>query len=55
MMTFREISDQTYYGGEFIRTDVTPDSMGTNVEVDNLLAEAMFTGDISLILLITLL
>ena len=54
-MTFREISDTAYTGGECVRTDVTPHSMGTYVEVDNLLAEAMLTPDKSLILLVTLL
>ena len=51
-MTFREISDKTYNGGECIRTDVTSDSMGTNVEVDKPLDEAMLTTDKSLILLV---
>ena len=53
MMTFREISDKAYTGGECIRTDVTSHSMGTHVEIDKLVAEAMFTPDKSLILLVT--
>ena len=55
MMSFREISDKAYTGGECIRTDVTPHSMGSNVEIDKLLDEAMLTPDKSLILLVTLL
>ena len=55
IMTFREISDKAYTFGECVRTDVTPDSMGTNVEIDKLVAEAMFAPDKSLILLVTLL
>ena len=55
IMTCRETSDKTYNGGECIRTDVTSDSMGTNVEEDKLLDEAMLTQDKSLILLVTLL
>ena len=54
-MNFREISDTAYTGGECVRTDVTSDSMGTNMEVDKLLDEAMLTQDKSLILLVTLL
>ena len=55
IMTFREISDKAYTGGRCIWTDVTPHSMGTNVEIDKLVDEAMFTRDRSLILFVTLL
>ena len=55
IMTFREISGKAYTGGRCIWTDVTPHSMGTHVEVDKLVDEAMFTPDRSLILFVTLL